>query len=151
MEVQRSRPRRSHRPAVLLRHGGGQEGRVVNIGSAHSLTASPLKSAYVTAKHGLLGLTRFAALEGGEHGLTCNIVCPAHVRPPLVERPIADHARTRGISPEEVEQKVYLENVAVNRLLEPEDVASLVAFLCSPEAWGITGSVQPIDLGLTAR
>jgi 3-hydroxybutyrate dehydrogenase len=126
-------------------------GRIVNIGSAHSLVASPYKVGYITAKHGLLGLTRVLALEGGEHGVTCNLVCPAYVRTPLVEKQLADQARTRGISPDEVETKVFLENAAVKRMLEPEDVANLVAFLCSREAWGITGSAQLIDLGWTAR
>lgn len=126
-------------------------GRVVNIGSAHSLTASPFKVGYVTAKHGLLGFMKVVALEGGAHGLTCNTICPAYVRTPLVERQIADQARTRGIRPEEVEEKVLLENVAIKKLLEPQDVAHYVAFLCSREAWGITGSVQSIDLGWTAK
>ena len=127
------------------------EGRIINIGSAHSLTASPYKVGYVTAKHGLLGLMRVAALEGGEHGLTCNTVCPAYVRTPLVEKQIADQARTRGIRPEEVEKKVLLEHTAIKRLLEPEDVGRYVAFLASEAAWGITGSVQTMDLGWTAR
>jgi len=126
-------------------------GRVIHMGSAHSLTASPFKVGYVTAKHGLLGLMRVTALEGGEHGITCNTVCPAYVRTPLVEKQIADQARTRGLEPSEVEQKVFLENVAVKRLLEPEDVAAYVAFLASEAAWGITGSAQMIDLGWTAR
>ncbi len=127
------------------------EGRIINIGSAHSLTASPYKVGYVTAKHGLLGLMRVAALEGGEFGLTCNTVCPAYVRTPLVEKQIADQARTRGIRPEEVERKVLLEHTAIKRLLEPEDVGRYVAFLASEAAWGITGSVQTMDLGWTAR
>ena len=127
------------------------EGRIINIGSAHSLTASPYKVGYVTAKHGLLGLMRVAALEGGEHGLTCNTVCPAYVRTPLVEKQIADQARTRGIRPEEVERRVLLEHTAIKRLLEPEDVGRYVAFLASEAAWGITGSVQTMDLGWTAR
>lgn len=126
-------------------------GRIINIGSAHSLTASPFKAAYVTAKHGLVGLMRVACLEGGERGMTCNTICPAYVRTPLVEKQIEDQARTRGIPPEEVESKVFLENVAVKRLLEPSDVARYALFLASPEAWGITGSVQTIDLGWTAR
>lgn len=126
-------------------------GRIINIGSAHSLAASPFKAAYVTAKHGLMGLTRVAALEGGEHGITCNTICPAYVRTPLVEKQIADQARTRGISESEVEEKVFLENVAVKRLLEPEDVAGYVVFLASEEAWSITGSAQTMDLGWTAR
>jgi 3-hydroxybutyrate dehydrogenase len=131
--------------------GRSGHGRIINIGSAHSLTASPYKAAYVTAKHGLLGLMRVACLEGGELGITCNTVCPAYVRTPLVEKQIADQARTRGIPAEEVESRVLLENVAVKRLLEPEDVGRYVAFLASEEAWGITGGVQTIDLGWTAR
>lgn len=127
------------------------QGRIINIGSAHSLTASPYKAAYVTAKHGLMGFTRVAALEGGEHGLTCNTICPAYVRTPLVDKQIADQARTRGISESEVEQQVFLENVAIKRLLEPEDVGNYVAFLSSAEAWSITGSFQTMDLGWTAR
>ena len=126
-------------------------GRIVNIGSAHSLTASPFKAAYVTSKHGLLGLMRVACLEGGEHGITCNTVCPAYVRTPLVEKQIGDQAESRGISPEEVEEKVFLENTAVKKLLEPEDVANYVAYLASEEAWGITGATATIDLGWTAR
>lgn len=126
-------------------------GRIVYMGSAHSLTASPFKGAYVSAKHGLVGLARVAALEGGELGITANVVAPAYVRTPLVEAQVADQARTRGISPAEVEEKVFLENVAVKRLLEPDDVASLVAYLASPGAWGLTGSVYPIDLGWSAR
>lgn len=127
------------------------QGRVIHIGSAHSLTASPFKAAYVTAKHGLVGLMRVTCLEGGEHGITCNTVCPAYVRTPLVEKQIADQARTRGIAPEEVEEQVFLENVAVKRMLEPEDVGAYVAFLASEAAWGITGSAQTMDLGWTAR
>lgn len=127
------------------------QGRVINIGSAHSLTASPYKAAYVAAKHGLLGLTKVACLEGGEHGITCNTVCPAYVRTPLVEKQIADQARTRGIPVDEVEERVFLENVAVKRLLEPADVGAHVAFLASEKAWGITGSAQTMDLGWTAR
>ncbi|MEX2535536.1 MAG: 3-hydroxybutyrate dehydrogenase [Trueperaceae bacterium] len=131
--------------------GRSGNGRILNIGSAHSLTASPFKAAYVTAKHGLLGLMKVACLEGGELGITCNTICPAYVRTPLVERQMADQARTRGISLEEVESEVFLENVAVKRLLEPQDVANYALFLASLGAWGITGSVQSIDLGWTAR
>lgn len=143
-------------PFLLTKHAWrwltrSGHGRIVHIGSAHSLTASPYKSAYVTAKHGLVGLARTTALEGGPHGLTCNVVAPAYVRTPLVEKQIADQARTRGIEPGEVEEKVFLENVAVKRLLEPEDVAGLVSYLVSEAAWGVTGSVQSIDLGWTAR
>jgi len=132
----------------LKRSGNG---RLVYMGSAHSLTASPFKGAYVAAKHGVVGLARVAALEGGRHGITANVVAPAYVRTPLVEAQILDQARTRNIDPEEVEAKVFLENVAVKRLLEPEDVAGLVSYLVSEAAWGVTGSVQSIDLGWTAR
>jgi 3-hydroxybutyrate dehydrogenase len=126
-------------------------GRVVNIGSIHSLVASPFKSAYVTAKHGLIGLTRTAALEGGPHGITVNAVCPAYVRTPLVENQIADQARTRGLAPEEVVEKVMLEPAAIKRLIEPEEVADLVAYLCSEQAATITGAAWTMDLGWTAR
>lgn len=129
----------------------GRHGRIVHIGSAHSLAASPYKAAYVSAKHGLVGLARTTALEGGEHGLTCNVVAPAYVRTPLVERQIEDQARTRGIPASDVERLVFLENVAIKRLLEPEDVAAQVAWLVSEAAWGVTGSVQTMDLGWTAR
>lgn len=126
-------------------------GRIVHMGSAHSSAASPYKAGYVTAKHGLVGLARVTALEGGPHGITCNVVAPAYVRTPLVEKQIADQARTRGIAASEVEEKVLLEHAAIKRLLEPADVASLVVYLASAAAWGITGSVQAIDLGWTAR
>lgn len=143
-------------PFLLTKHAWPwltrtRHGRVVHIGSAHSLVASPFKSAYISAKHGVVGLARTTALEGGPHGLTCNVVAPAYVRTPLVEKQIADQARTRGISVDEVEEKVFLENVAVRRLLEPEDVAGMVSYLASEAAWGVTGSVQSIDLGWTAR
>lgn len=92
-----------------------------------------------------------AALEGGQYGITANVVAPAYVRTPLVAGQIADQARTRGIAPEEVEAKVFLENTAVKRMLEPSDVAALVGYLASEAAWGVTGSVQSIDLGWTAR
>jgi 3-hydroxybutyrate dehydrogenase len=127
------------------------QGRVINIGSVHSLVASPFKSAYITAKHGLVGLTKTVALEGATHGITCNTLCPAYVRTPLVEKQIADQARTRGISESEVEEKVFLEPVAIKKMLEPSDVASYVAFLASEKSWAITGSVQTMDLGWTAK
>jgi 3-hydroxybutyrate dehydrogenase len=125
--------------------------RIVNIASLHGVVASPYKVAYITAKHGMIGMTRVAALEGGEHGLTVNAVCPAYVRTPLVENQIKDQARTREISEEEVLEKVMLEPAAIKKLLEPEDIAAFVVFLCSKAAWGITGSVQLVDLGWTAK
>jgi len=130
---------------------GSGHGRVIHMGSAHSLVASPYKVGYVTAKHALLGHMKVVALEGGPHGVTCNTVCPAYVRTPLVEAQIQDQARTRGIAESEVEEKVLLEHAAIKRLLEPSDVAGLVRWLASEEAWAITGSVQTIDLGWTAR
>ena len=126
-------------------------GRIVNISSIHGRVASPFKSAYITAKHGLIGFTRTAALEGGEHGITVNAICPAYVRTPLVESQIADQARTRGISIEDVVEQVMLEPAAVKRLITPEEVAALVVYLCSDIAGPITGADWTIDLGWTAR
>jgi 3-hydroxybutyrate dehydrogenase len=127
------------------------QGRVVNIASIHGHVASPFKSAYISAKHGLIGLTRTAALEAGEQGFTVNAICPGYVRTPLVEGQIADQARTRGLSTQEVEQKVMLEPAAIKRLLNPEDVAALAGYVVSPAAWGMTGAVLDLDLGWTAR
>jgi 3-hydroxybutyrate dehydrogenase len=126
-------------------------GRVVNIASVHGMVASPFKAAYISAKHGLLGLTRTAALEGGPHGITVNAICPAYVRTPLVDNQIADQARTRGISESEVIEKVMLEPAAIKRLIEPEEVAEFAAWLCSPPAGTITGAALTMDLGWTAR
>ncbi len=126
-------------------------GRIVNIGSVHSLRASPFKSAYISAKHGLLGLTRTAALEGGPYGITVNLIAPAYVRTPLVEKQIADQSRTRGIPEDQVIEKIMLEPAAIKRLIEPAEVAGLAAFLCSDAAGAITGSVYEIALGWTAR
>lgn len=130
---------------------GAGWGRIVNIGSINSVIAHPNKSAYVSAKHGLLGLTRAAALESGPHGVTVNCVCPAYVRTPLVENQIADLARTERIAVEDVPARIMLAPSAVKRLIEPDEVAAYVRFLCSEEAGAITGSAQLIDGGWTAR
>jgi 3-hydroxybutyrate dehydrogenase len=124
---------------------------VVNIGSIHALIASPFKVGYIAAKHGLLGLTRTAALEGGEHGITVNAVCPAYVRTPLIDQQIADQAAANRLSPEEVIEKVMLAPAAVKRLIEPAEVAGFVAYLCSDAAGVITGAALTMDLGWTAR
>ncbi len=126
-------------------------GRIVNIASIHGLVASPHKAAYVAAKHGLLGLTRCAALEGGAHGITVNALCPAYVKTPLVDNQIAAQATTRGLSTQDVVEKVMLEPAAIKRLISVDEIACLVAFLCREEASAVTGSAWTIDLGWTAR
>ncbi|RTG97811.1 3-hydroxybutyrate dehydrogenase [Thermus scotoductus] len=126
-------------------------GRILNIASVHGLVASPFKSAYIAAKHGLIGLTKTVALEAGPYGVTVNAIAPAYVRTPLVEGQIADQAKTLGIPEEEVVEKVFLAQAAIRCLIEPEEVAELALFLASDKASAITGAVFPIDLGWTAR
>ncbi len=126
-------------------------GRVFNISSAHGLVASPYKSAYVSAKHGVVGFTKVAACELAPHGVTVNAVCPGYVRTPLVERQITDQARVHGIPEAEVVERIMLESQAIKRLLEPGEIASLVFYLCTDAASGITGAALPIDGGWTAR
>jgi 3-hydroxybutyrate dehydrogenase len=126
-------------------------GRVINVSSVHGLVASPYKSAYVAAKHGLNGLTKAVALEAAEKGVTVNAICPSYVRTPLVEKQIADQARVHGMSEDAVVRDVMLAPAAIKRLLDPSEVAAYVSFLCSDKAGGITGSLQVIDCGWTAR
>lgn len=126
-------------------------GRVVNISSVHGLRASEFKSAYVMAKHGLEGLSKTVALEGAGHGVTSNCVNPAYVRTPLVEGQIADQARSHGISEDDVVADIMLAPAAVKRLLEPGEVAELVAFLCGPSSDSVSGSSFSMDGGWTAH
>jgi 3-hydroxybutyrate dehydrogenase len=132
-----------------LRESG--DGRFVAIASAHSLTASPFKAGYVSAKHGVLGLVRTLALEGAEHGITATAVCPCYVRTPLIEAQVDDQARAHDLPRERVLEDVILERQAVKRLLEPTEVADVVAFLLGPSGRGFTGSPVVMDLGWTAR
>ncbi|TCJ20317.1 3-hydroxybutyrate dehydrogenase [Rubrobacter taiwanensis] len=126
-------------------------GRVINISSVHGLRASPYKSAYVAAKHGLEGFSKVVALEGGPHGVTSNCVCPAYVRTPLVEGQISDQARTHGIPEERVIEEIMLTEPAIKRLIEPEEVAELVVYLCSDAASFMNGASLVMDGGWTAR
>lgn len=126
-------------------------GRIVHVSSVHGLRASPFKSAYVAAKHGVEGLSKVTALEGAPHGVTSNCVNPGYVRTPLVEKQIADQARLHGIPESEVVEKVLLTESAVKRLLEPAEVAELVAWLCGPHAGMVTGASHVMDGGWTAR
>jgi len=137
--------------AVLPEMYGQGWGRIINIASIHALVASPNKSAYVAAKHGLLGLTRATALEAGPHGVTANAICPAYVRTPLVERQVADLAATEGLPVPDTIKRVMLAPAAIRRLIEPVEVARYAAFLCSDDAASITGAAQVIDGGWTAR
>jgi 3-hydroxybutyrate dehydrogenase len=126
-------------------------GRIINISSVHGLLASPFKSAYVSAKHGLEGLSKVTALEGGAHGVTSNCINPGYVRTPLVEKQIADQARVHGISVEEVLPKVMLTESAVKRLVEPTEVAGLALWLAGPDAGMVTGASYTMDGGWSAR
>ncbi len=143
-------------PFLLARAAWGAlrdcgNGRFIAIASAHALVASPYKSAYVAAKHGVLGLVRTLALEGGEAGITATAVCPGYVRTPLVESQLADQAARHGTDEASVLEEVILEPHAIKRLIEPEEVAATVAFLAGPSGRAFTGVPVTMDLGWTAR
>lgn len=128
-----------------------RSGRFIAIASAHALIASPYKAAYVAAKHGVLGLVKTLALEGAPDGIMATAVCPAYVRTPLVERQVADQARVHGISEDEVLEQVMLAPQAVKRMIEPAEVADVVAFLAGPSGSTFTGVPVTMDMGWTAR
>jgi len=132
-----------------LRESGA--GRFIAIASVHGLVASPFKAAYVSAKHGVLGLVKTLALEGAEHGIRASAVCPGYVRTPLVEKQIGDQARAHGLPEERVLEEVILAPHAVKELIEPAEVAELVAFLAGPGGRAFTGAAVTMDQGWTAR
>lgn len=137
--------------AVLPGMKRRNQGRIVNIASAHGLVASPFKSAYVAAKHGVVGLTKAVALEVAETGITVNAVCPGYVKTPLVEGQIRDQAKAHGMSQEQVIRDVILASQPNKRFVELEQLAAFVVFLCSDAAASITGAALPIEGGWTAR
>lgn len=126
-------------------------GRIINVASAHGLVASPFKSAYVAAKHGIVGFTKTIALEGAEFGVTCNAICPGYVKTPLVEAQIPDTAKARGMSEEEVIQKVILEAQPTKQFVTVDQVGALAVFLCSDNAAQMTGAAHQIDGGWVAK
>ena len=143
-------------PFLLARYGWDAlrrsgKGRFVAIASAHALAASPYKAGYVAAKHGVLGLVKTLALEGAEHDILASAVCPGFVRTPLVEGQVADQAKAHGVTEERVLEDVILAPHAVKRLIEPEEVAGVVAFLLGPDGRAFTGVPVTMDLGWTAR
>jgi len=125
-------------------------GRIINLSSIHGLVASEYKSAYVAAKHGLMGLTKTTGLEGGPLGITVNAICPAYVKTPLVDNQIAEQAETHGISEEDVIKDIMLVKSSIKKLIEPSEIAQIVKFLCSDAASGMTGSAIVVDGGWTA-
>jgi 3-hydroxybutyrate dehydrogenase len=125
-------------------------GRIVNIASAHGLTASPFKSAYVAAKHGLVGLTKTVALELAEEGITCNAICPGYVLTPLVENQIADQMQVHGLPRERVVKEVMLQRQPTRQFADVSDIGALTVFLCSEASAQITGATLSIDGGWTA-
>ncbi|NHD15540.1 MULTISPECIES: 3-hydroxybutyrate dehydrogenase [Actinopolyspora] len=143
-------------PFLLIRHClphmyARGWGRVLNISSVHGLRASPNKSAYVAAKHALEGLSKVTALEGARYGVTSNCVDPGYVRTPLLEGQLAAQAETNGITEDEVADRVFLQHSAIKRLIEPEEVAAVVGWLCGPGSDHLTGTSVPIDGAWTAH
>ena len=126
-------------------------GRIINLSSIQGLIASEYKPAYVAAKHGLVGLTKASALEGGKFGITANAICPAYAHTPLVDGQIADQAKNHGITPEQVIKEIMLKNSAIKELIKPEAIAELAVYLCSESASSITGIALPIDGGWVAQ
>ena len=126
-------------------------GRIINIASAHGLIASPFKSAYTAAKHGLVGLTKSVALEVAEAGVTANAICPGYVRTPLVEKQIDDQMKVHGLSREAVIRDIMLASQPTRRFVEAEEIAGLASYLASDAARSITGTTIAIDGGWTAR
>ncbi|MEO8039789.1 MAG: 3-hydroxybutyrate dehydrogenase [Betaproteobacteria bacterium] len=132
----------------MKKHGWG---RIVNIASAHGLVASPFKSAYIAAKHGVVGLTKTVALETAQLAITCNAICPGYVMTPLVEKQIVEQAKAHGIPREEVIGKVMLERQPTKRFVGIDEVAALALFLCTDGAASITGTAIPVDGGWVAQ
>ena len=127
------------------------KGRIVNLASVHGLVASPFKSAYVAAKHGVIGFTKTLALEIAETGITCNAICPGYVKTPLVENQIADTAKARGITEEEVVRDVLLAAQPTKQFVQPEEIGALAVFLCRDEAQNVNGANWSVDGGWTAE
>jgi len=125
-------------------------GRIINISSVHGLRASEFKSAYISAKHGIMGLTKTTALEGGPLGITVNAICPAYVRTPLVDNQIDAQAETHGIPREEVISSIMLKKAAIKKMIEPSEIGAAVLYICSDAAGCMTGTDFTIDCGWTA-
>ena len=137
--------------AVLAGMKARRSGRIINVASAHGLVASPFKSAYVAAKHGVVGLTKTVALEAAEFGVTVNAICPGYVLTPLVERQIPGTARARNISEDEVKRDVLLTAQPTKQFVSTEQIGALAVFLCSNAGASITGTALPVDGGWTAQ
>lgn len=138
--------------AILPSMKANKFGRIINISSAHGLIASPFKSAYVAAKHGIIGLTKVTALEGGEFGITCNAICPGYVHTPIVDKQIPDQMKAHNMTKEEVINKVFLAEHAIKDFISVETIAESILFLAdSAAAATITGIALPLDAGWTAH